>query len=434
MRPAGSLTIPILLAACLCATAFGVERFPPPQFESDYSLPTPTVPSPRPDLYDYLDTIVLVAALALASYLVLKTRSRRAVFALMLFSLAYFGFYRKGCVCSIGAIQNLTLCLVDPTYHLPIPVLAFFFLPLLFTLFFGRTFCAAVCPLGAIQDLVLCKPLFLPRWLEHLLQLFAYLYLASAVLFAATQSAFIICRYDPFVGFFRLSANPNMLALGIAVLLIAVFIGRPYCRFVCPYGVLLRHLSRLSSRRLTICPDQCINCRLCEQACPFNAIDKPSPPLPASEKPQARKTFVATLLLIPFFTFAAAVIAPLLTPLASRVHPTVRLAERIHLEQTGQVQGTTDASAAFRATGQPIEQLFDQAAHIRCTFRTYLRFAGAFFGLVVALKLVAASTWPRRTDYQADPAACFCCARCFDYCPRQRLKRKTPNSTAPPIL
>ena len=33
--------------------------------------------------------------------------------------LAYFGFYREGCICPIGAIQNVAVALVDPHYAVP---------------------------------------------------------------------------------------------------------------------------------------------------------------------------------------------------------------------------------------------------------------------------------------------------------------------------
>ncbi|MHC5074726.1 MAG: 4Fe-4S binding protein, partial [Planctomycetota bacterium] len=104
---------------------------------------------------------------------------------------------------------------------------------LVFTLFFGRTFCSAVCPLGAIQDLVLLRPVQVAPCLEGGLRLFAYIYLGAAVLLAATGSAFIICRYDPFVSFFRITGHMSLLVLGVCFLLIGMFVGRPYCRFIC---------------------------------------------------------------------------------------------------------------------------------------------------------------------------------------------------------
>ena len=60
------------------------------------------------------------------------------------------------------------------------------------------------------------------------------------------------------------------------MLLIGVFVGRPYCRFLCPYGVLLNLASRLSRWRVTITPSACVQCRLCEKSCPLGAIEVPS--------------------------------------------------------------------------------------------------------------------------------------------------------------
>ena len=99
-------------------------------------------------------------------------------------------------------------------------------LPLLFALLFGRVFCAAVCPLGAMQDVFVVKPLKLPPWLEQALGLLPYVYLGLAVLFAATGAGFVICRFDPFVSFFRLSGNVYILGLGACFLLVGMFIAR----------------------------------------------------------------------------------------------------------------------------------------------------------------------------------------------------------------
>ena len=288
----------LMVALVLCADAFGLERFPPPEFDT-HQLPSTEVPAARNPAMEYLDAAVLAAALLLAAWLVLKKRSRRWIFSLMIFSLVYFGFYRKGCVCSIGAIGNVCLSLFDSDYAIPIAAVLFFILPLVVTLFFGRVFCGAVCPLGAIQDVFLLKPIAVPEWLERGLRVFAYIYLAAAVLFAATGSAFVICRYDPFVGLFRLSGSFNMIVLGFCFLVIGVFVGRPYCRFLCPYGVILRQFSKVSKFRVTITPDECITCRLCEDSCPFGAIDKPTADWSAEDYNVSKKRIGILLLLLP---------------------------------------------------------------------------------------------------------------------------------------
>jgi NosR/NirI family nitrous oxide reductase transcriptional regulator len=422
----GNITIIMALALILAGAASGLERFPPPDFtETDHVLPSPTVPDARRGLYEYVDVAVLFAALALASYLVLKRRDRKAIFALMVFSLIYFGFWREGCVCSVGSVQNVVLSIFDRDYAVPIVVALFFLLPLVFTLFFGRTFCAAVCPLGAIQDLVLLRPVRVPSWAENALQLFAYVYLGAAVLFAATGSAFVICRYDPFIAFFRLSGNLNILILGASLLLTSVFVGRPYCRFICPYGVILRHLSRLSRWRVTITPDECIQCRLCEDSCPFGAINKATSDWPMHDYSKSRARLVVLLCLLPVLIFLSGWAGYGLRALTSRAHPTVRLAERIYLEETGQVEATTattEASSAFRATGRQIKDLYEEASNIRAGFGLGCWLLGGFIGLVVGLKLIGLSVWRHRTDYEADRAGCLACGRCFEYCPREKVR------------
>jgi NosR/NirI family nitrous oxide reductase transcriptional regulator len=438
--------LPLVLVSVAAHVAAAQSLIPTPEF-SQHQIPTLLPPEGHGPLREYLDVAALLVGLSLASLLALRWRSRRGLFLLAVVSLAWLGFWRKGCVCSIGAIQNVTLAAFDPSYAVPVAVIAFFALPLVFTLFFGRTFCAAVCPLGAIQELVAVRPIKVPAWLDQTLGLLAYVYLGLAVLFAAASTVDLptrlICRYDPFVGLFRRSAGANMLILAGCFLLVGVFVGRPYCRFLCPYGAILGLLSKVSKWHVKIPPEECIQCRLCEEVCPYGAIREPTAPQSARQRAGGRRRLAALILLLPVLLGLGGWAGSRLAVPLSRLDPTVRLAERVRLEETGQVPDTTEASDAFRNTGRAAEDLYREARLRRQRFAytggspaDWLRlplgrklaavgggaWLGAWVGLVVGVKLIHLSVRRRRADYQPDRINCLSCGRCFWYCPGQQAR------------
>ncbi len=408
----------LLLIIQLAPVAFSqVQRFPKPDFESGYEQPVPTQPAPRAAVWDYIDILVLISAMSLITWFILKKRSRRSVFWVMIFSLLYFGFFKKGCVCSVGSVQNMVLALFDSAYAIPITVVAFFSIPLIFALFFGRTFCAGVCPLGALQDIVGLKPLKTPAWLNQVLGIVPYIYLGLAVLFAATGAGFIICRYDPFVGIFRFGMNSNMFIWGIIVLGTGVFIARPYCRFLCPYSVLLRWMSLLSRHHLTITPTECINCHLCSESCPYDAIAGPSSEKYPGNVTTEKWKLGVMIVAIPIVMIISGWALSQLSVAFSRSHYVVKTAEQIRLEDTGQVNYTTDASEAFRGTGEPTSGLYARASKVQTQFKLGTWLLGAFLALVIMIKIINFYIWKHRDGYTPDKAFCVSCARCVDYCP-----------------
>jgi ferredoxin len=417
-----ALTI-LLFAVC---SAFAEQRFPPPDFESGHQIPLTATPAARAVWLGYLDVGVLAAALGTACWLLYRKRSRKGLIALSIFSVAYFGFYRKGCVCAIGSIQDVALSLCDHGYALPIAVTAFFVLPLAVALFGGRAFCAGVCPHGALQDLVLLKPIKLPAWLEQALSVLPYVYLGAGVLFAATGSAFLFCQYDPFVPIFRMSGRSLMVLAGVALLVLGVFVGRPYCRFLCPYGALLKLGAMAAKFRVRVTPDVCTQCRLCEASCPFGAMREPV--ADASEArvlAKDRRRLALLLVLLPLLIAGGAWLGSRLSVPASRMHPTVSLAERFVREQaappkTGAL--TADELALERARQTP-KEILTEAAGIRREFAIGSPVFGGWVGLVIGMKLLSLSLRRRRTDYEPDRGDCFACGRCFEHCPNELARR-----------
>ena len=417
----GALGVMLLLGWMVSAE----QRFPPPDFESGYRLPSASTPAARHLWLQYADAGVLLAALGIAVWLIYKKRSRRGLFWLSLFSLAYFGFYRQGCICPIGSPQNIVYGLFNPDYAVPVTVLIFCFAPIVVALFAGRAFCAGVCPQGAIQDLMLIKPVSVPLWLEHALSVVPYIFLGAGLIYAGTGTGFVICRYDPFVCFFRLSGGSFILTVGAALLLAGMFVGRPYCRFLCPYGGLLRLASLASKWRVRVTPDSCTQCRLCEQACPVGAMREPAP---AETNPDGlgaeRKRLGWLLALLPVLVVAGLWAGSKFSPAAAQLHPTVALAERYLRQQSAPVQYglmTPEALSLERAAGNPAA-ILTAAADLRHRFALACVLFGGWIGLVIGLKLVALSVRPSRTDFEPDRGACVACARCFTACPNERVR------------
>lgn len=410
-------------------TVLGVERFPPPEFEEGYVMPQTTYPPARAVAWDYIDLAVLLGGLGVASWLSLVKRSRRAILYLTIAMVLYLGFWRKGCICPIGSIQSVSLALFDSSYAVPWIVLAFFLLPLVFALFFSRAFCAGVCPLGAIQDLFLIKPIKVPVALEQTLRLVPYLYLGLAILFAATGGAFIICEFDPFISIFRMSGSKVMLLTGAAFLLLGTVVGRPYCRFLCPYGALLSIVSRFSKWRVTLTGNECIRCQICDVACPYGAIREPND-YPASSFGFGK---VAAIILLPLLVVLGIWLGNKAALALSTSHPTVRLAEQIAAEELKKTDTVTDSSLTWRQKGLPLQDLYADAAKVRRQFSVGSQWVGGLFGLVIGLKFISLSFPQRRSIFEPDPADCLSCGRCYVHCPKEiaRVKRIDRNKSIP---
>ena len=59
----------------------------------------------------------------------IKTALYTLLFLIVVEIIAYFGFFREGCVCAVGSVQNISLALFNPVYTIPITAVLFFIIP-----------------------------------------------------------------------------------------------------------------------------------------------------------------------------------------------------------------------------------------------------------------------------------------------------------------
>jgi NAD-dependent dihydropyrimidine dehydrogenase PreA subunit len=219
------------------------------------------------------------------------------------------------------------------------------------------------------------------------------------------------------VGIYRLGHSYGMLLAGAVILLLGVFVARPYCRFLCPYGVLLGWMSKFSKWHLDIPPSPCVSCRLCENSCPYNAIDMPTPQHLVEDPALGKKRIRALVYCSPLIIALGAMAGYAMHEPLSRMHPTVALSERVALEDKGVIKEEILETKTHRASKTTTDELNSQAIAIRENFKRGGALLGGFIALIIVLKLVGLSTVPKRTVYTPHKETCFSCGRCYPYCP-----------------
>ncbi len=137
---------------------------------------------------------------------------------------------------------------------------------LLLTFIFGRFICGYICPVGTIQEIASHAPvpkvsLRPKKMFMGIRAVFFVLFLVMAFVFSASLLALFGIQ-----DFFYLSVTAGTLVF-IIILLLSMTLYRPFCRLICPYGVLLS-LGAWKSAFKIHRSSACIECKKCEKACP----------------------------------------------------------------------------------------------------------------------------------------------------------------------
>jgi ferredoxin len=202
------------------------------------------------------------------------TRNLRAVF--LTASVAVLGFYKGACPCPIQSLQYLTLNLFGHAYKWQTLVYLLGLLPLAYL--FGRVFCGWICHMGAVQEFLFLGNRFRFLQSERAQVIMRRVRIAALVALVAqvtiTQSN-LYKKIDPFAVLYNFNSAT---ALGwglLAVLVVAsVLIHRPFCKTLCPIGLVLGWVAKIPGASVLGPSGDCLGCSSCHQACRINAITR----------------------------------------------------------------------------------------------------------------------------------------------------------------
>lgn len=160
--------------------------------------------------------------------------------------------------------------LLGEVRQLGIPLEAVIFFLILFiviTVLAGRVYCSSICPIGAIQELLSKAPV--PKISIPYNRVVLVFHLIIGGIFAGYALFLSACLFKcmGIRSFFFLDFSSEWFWLFAIIMALGLFVYRPFCRFICPYGLLLTVASYFSRFRLRR-TDACIECGKCEMICP----------------------------------------------------------------------------------------------------------------------------------------------------------------------
>ncbi len=228
----------------------------------------------KPDYRQVYEPIVVFMILGLIGFLIRYGwfRQTRALF--LLGGLVYLGFYNGGCPCFISSFQNTALVLFGVVVKWESLVWFLMLIPAAYL--FGRVWCGWLCHFGALQEYLFSSPK-LKIWSSgkaqqviKLVQISVFVLWILQLLVTKTN---LWCEYDPFKAAFNLmAANVTGYVLLALLLLSSVLIYRPFCRALCPVGLVLGAISKIPGARRLSKSEACVNCKSCNNNCNQKAM------------------------------------------------------------------------------------------------------------------------------------------------------------------
>ena len=217
---------------------------------------------------------VLFSLLILISFFMKYEDFRKTKGLFLLASVVYLGFIRGACPCMILSFQNTILTMLGNDIELISLVWFLGLIPV--TYFFGKVWCGWLCHLGALQELLFRTPglgLLKKRRSQKIMRMVRIVILIILLLQLLITRTNIFIHYDPFkVAFNLFSANTTGYVLLVLLLVSSVLIYRPFCRAVCPVGLILGWVVMIPGARRLTKQETCTDCVSCSKNCRYQAL------------------------------------------------------------------------------------------------------------------------------------------------------------------
>ncbi|MGC8943791.1 MAG: 4Fe-4S binding protein [Caldisericia bacterium] len=216
---------------------------------------------------------LLYIILIILSLIFISLKLYKLRFFTLLFSLSILGFYFGGCLCPVSYIGKLfSTQFLSTSFYIFLGLVIFISVV---TLFKGRVFCGWVCPHGALQEFVYKVKTKRFEKIEKYLKYVKYFVLGIVLALSFIYSQNYFCEVYPFKVLYNFSGTGFVLIFLIIILFFSIFIYRPFCRFICPFGAYLGLVSKLGEKlhlRKVDITTSCIKCKKCSKECNANSI------------------------------------------------------------------------------------------------------------------------------------------------------------------
>lgn len=138
----------------------------------------------------------------------------------------------------------------------------------------GRMFCGWGCPFGTLQELFYQLPFAKFRVPFKYSQTVRFIFSIVLAVLALGWGFNLIGAIDPFNIFnFKPLVFWGSTVTAAGILVLGIFFYRPWCTFLCPFGLMAWLFEKTSFFGLRVHKETCAGCGLCLKICPTGAIE-----------------------------------------------------------------------------------------------------------------------------------------------------------------